>query len=288
MTSPELSRPRVALTGARGVLGRTLQHACPDIDWLEYAGRVEDVEAVQAWLAASGRVDAVVHLAALVPTHLVEDDPPRAIRTNVGGTANVLEAVRYSAAPRPWTFVASTSHVYASSERPLREDSPIAPVSLYGLTKLQAESWVTAYQARFGLDVCVGRVFSYTSRWQTASYFMPALARRIAQAGRGAELDVRGLLGTRDFLTADHVSTAIRVLLDRRATGIYNIGCGLPTRLLDIATALRDRLGRSDLRFVSLAELTSHLTADVSKLRQLGITLTCTIEELVDEVLAGM
>jgi len=288
MTSPDRPRRRVGLTGARGVLGRSLQAFNPDIEWVPFGGDVRLASDVRAWLDQSQPLDAVFHLAALVPTHLVEADPPNAVRVNVEGTCNVLEAVRAMAVPlRPWMFVSSTSHVYASNDRPLAEDSPLSPVSLYGLTKLQAETWALTYGRTFGLPVCVGRIFSYTSRWQAASYFIPALVRRIADAPRNSALEIPGLLGSRDFLSTRQVSTAIMALFDRRATGVFNIGSGTPQRLLDIATRLTERLGRGDVRIVPLDKGTNHLTADVTKLRNAGVLLESKLDELLDEVLAA-
>jgi nucleoside-diphosphate-sugar epimerase len=231
MTSPDGPRRRVGLTGARGVLGRSLQEFRPDIEWVPFGGDIRKESDVRAWMEHSLPLDAVVHLAALVPIHLVDADPPNAVRINVEGTCNVLEALRTGIEPeaRPWTFVASTSHVYASSDRPLSESSPVGPLTLYGLTKLQAENWASAYENTFAMRVCIGRIFSYTSRWQALSYFVPALVRKISEAPPDGVLEIPGLLGSRDFLTTRQVTTAIMALFDQRATGIFNIGSAAHT-----------------------------------------------------------
>jgi len=54
------------------------------------------------------RVDAVVHLAALIPP-FSESDPDRALAVNVGGTENVQRAVRTSARPPLLVFSSSIS-----------------------------------------------------------------------------------------------------------------------------------------------------------------------------------
>jgi len=280
---------RVGITGARGVLGRSLQAHCTGIEWAPFPGDVRCPDEIKSWLRSSQPLDAIFHLAALVPTHLVDSDPPQALRINVEGTCNVLQAIRTSseASSRPWVFLSSSSHVYASSNQPLAEDSPAAPVTLYGLTKLQAEHWALAFWNKFDLPVCVGRIFSYTSRWQANSYFIPSLINRITEAPLNATLEIPGLLGSRDFLTTKLISQAIQRLFECRATGVVNIASGTPLRLLDIATELQRRLARPDIKIVPLDAGTHHLNADVKKLAGLGIRLPLTLDELLDDVLAA-
>jgi len=132
--------PSIGITGADGVLGRALCEGLPQVRWYPFQGDIRDPGAVGAWLAGAGPLDAVFHLAAIVPTTAVEDAPDEAFRVNVGGTFAVLEAVRRAGWPTaPWICVVSSSHVYRSSDAPLREDSPLEPISLYGKTKCDAE-----------------------------------------------------------------------------------------------------------------------------------------------------
>jgi nucleoside-diphosphate-sugar epimerase len=62
-------------------------------------------------------LDGIFHFAAMVPTIEVDKDPLKAMRVNALGTLNLLEIcrLRFSKENCPWIFVASTSHVYASS-----------------------------------------------------------------------------------------------------------------------------------------------------------------------------
>jgi|GEM_PF-311687 len=279
--------PRIGLTGSHGVLGRSLRQYCTSFEWFPFPGDIRQLSEIQSWLESAGQLDAVFHLAAMVPTQRVEESPPQALRTNVEGTCNLLEAVRTktAATARPWLFISSSSHIYASNNQLLREDSPVAPVTLYGLTKHQAEQWALAYQTAFKLPVCIGRIFSYTSRWQPPSYFIPSLIGRISQSLPNAVLKIPGLHGSRDFVTTKQISQAVQVLFEKRATGIFNIGSGKCYPLLDIAHAIQRRLGRMDVQIIALDTGTTHLVADVSKLAQTGLVLASQLDELLDEVL---
>ena len=73
-------RERIGLTGARGVLGRSLQRDCPEVDWVLFPGDIRELSAVKNWLTETRPLDGIIHLAAIVPTVKVEANPAEAIR----------------------------------------------------------------------------------------------------------------------------------------------------------------------------------------------------------------
>lgn len=273
---------RIAITGATGVLGRAMTSHVRDVEWLPFAGDVRDLGTVRAWIEGA-RPDAVLHLAAIVPVKRVEQSPHDAFAVNAGGTLNVVDAVR-TIAPHAWLFVASTSHVYAPSAKPLAENANLDPISLYGATKLQAEQIALAYARHYALPVCVGRVFSFSSPAQSVDYFVPATVARIRSAAHGDALAIHGGRQLRDFLTTERIAAAVEVLLAQRATGVYNIASGVGTTLVDIAGQLAAKLGRDDLRITAAGDAAGALVADVSKLTALGWSPGNAVERLVNEM----
>jgi nucleoside-diphosphate-sugar epimerase len=302
------SRPdRIALTGATGVLGRALQREWTGVEWLPFRGDIRDRDAVRDWIAASAPFDALFHFAAIVPTARVEADPAEAVAVNVGGTINVLEALRpvilseegpggrerrtstdqnhgemfHAPSQTPWLCVLSTSHVYPSSNTPIAESATPNPLSLYGLTKLQSEQWALAS----GLDVCIARLFSYSDPAQPASYFIPATIARIEAAPPGGTLEVRGATDTRDFLTTSDIASALATLRTQHATGIFNVASGEGVRVADVIARLTQLLGRDDLTLQPLPnDPPTHLVADIGKLRALGWTPASGWQELLADV----
>jgi nucleoside-diphosphate-sugar epimerase len=276
---------RLGATGLSGVLGRALRAWLKDVEWASFEGDVCDPAAVAAWYTKAGPLDGLFHLAAVVPLREVEANPPRAVRVNVEGTCAVLDAVAKAEAARPWVFLASTSHVYASSAEPLAETSAVGPANMYGRTKLQAEEWAEFYARRHRLKLCVGRIFSYSTPEQPESYFIPAIIKKLSKAPRGARLEISGINGTRDFLSPELICEAFEAFFRKRAVGTYNIGMGSAVKLLDIVEAVRARLGREDLIIVPQDEGTVHLRADVSKLRGLGVTLRFDLAALIERMI---
>src|SRR3954452_9480634 len=95
-------------------------------------GSVTNAEHVAAEL---GQHDAVVHLAGLVGFPLCDLDPLRAEAVNVGGTRNVVAALR----PGQPLVYASTGSVYGRVDDICDEDQAPRPLTRYGRTKLEGE-----------------------------------------------------------------------------------------------------------------------------------------------------
>lgn len=255
--------PRIGLTGATGVLGRGVQQWWPSAECRPFTGDIRDAAAVRQWLDEAGPLDAVLHFAAIVPVAKVESDPHAAFDVNVRGTWNLMIALRDR---DPWTFCASSSHVYA-------------PTSLYGITKMLAERTATALR-----PVCVGRIFSFSASSQDETYLLPSLARRIRAAERNSTLEVRGGHNVRDFLTTRAIVSAIRVLYERRWTGTVDIGSGQGITVLDVARRLAARMNREDLEIITRDDERTSLVADRSALRALGWSEGDVLDDLLKEI----
>jgi dTDP-4-dehydrorhamnose reductase len=135
---------RVALTGAGGMLGREVRRAAAArgqalVAWDRAALDVTDADAVRRALSAAN-ADAVIHGAAWTDVDGCEGDPPRAMRVNGDGTANVARACAECGAK---LVMVSTDYVFAGDRRePWAEDDAPAPISAYGRSKLAGEEAV--------------------------------------------------------------------------------------------------------------------------------------------------
>jgi len=84
-------------------------------------------------------MDAIVHLAAIVGYPACKKEPQAAQATNVEGTRTLLAARR----PDQRFVFASTGSIYGSiPDYVCNEDTPLAPITLYGATKATAEDLV--------------------------------------------------------------------------------------------------------------------------------------------------
>jgi len=129
---------RVLVTGGGGQLGREFalllgsDAAAPGRDELDVA----DAAAVERAVDLH-RPDLVLHTAAWTDVDGAESDPEGARRANEDGSRNVARAARACGAA---LVGFSTDYVFAGDDPAgYDEDSPVAPRSVYGATKLAGE-----------------------------------------------------------------------------------------------------------------------------------------------------
>jgi len=111
------------------------------------AGDITDETAFERAVVDNG-ITNVVHLAALqVP--FVRANPILGSRVNVVGTGIVLETIRRHASQVNGLVYASSIAVYGPASMyppgPLAHDAPLAPATLYGVTKVANEEWARIY-----------------------------------------------------------------------------------------------------------------------------------------------
>ena len=130
--------------------------AAPGLSWVRCD--LADPGAV-ARLADENAVDACVHAAAISNEAYARPQPLAAIHSNVGATANLLDAARRHGWRR--FIVLSTGSVFqrlADVTRPILEDAVPTPVDIYATTKHCAEQLTRMYRAVFGLEAAAVRI----------------------------------------------------------------------------------------------------------------------------------
>ncbi len=133
--------PRVALTGAGGMLGTEIARAAaargiPLAAWDRAACDVTDAGAVLR-AVRTARPGVVIHAAAWTDVDGCEADPDRAFLVNATGTANVAAACRAAGAR---LVTVSTDYVFdGAADEGYAEDDRPDPISVYGWSKLMAE-----------------------------------------------------------------------------------------------------------------------------------------------------
>src|SRR5262245_1311942 len=116
--------------GAQPIMGLAMN---PDLRLIK--GDVRDAATIARVVP---EYDWVFHLAAIVGYPACAADPSRATTTNVDGTRNVVKALG-----RGQRLVfASTGSTYGKVEGVATEQTPIAPLTLYGQNKRDAEQLI--------------------------------------------------------------------------------------------------------------------------------------------------
>lgn len=203
-------------------------------EFVPFEGDVLDADVLRR---AVRDASAVIHLAAESSVASSWEDPLRAWRVNVDGTANVLDAVR-AEHPAARVLVASTCEVYGRAGRiPTPEDEPVRPLSPYAATKAAAELACSVS----GLDVVVARPSNHEGPGRDERFAVGSWARQIAhlETEGGGTLLVGDLTAERDIVDVRDVCRAYRLLLDRSVPGgTYNVGSGRTVTMAHVVELL--------------------------------------------------
>ncbi len=192
--------------------------------------------------------DYVFHLAALASVPASFGDPPAAVRVNVLGTANLLEAFR---AQPPGKFIQiSSADVYGTvrpDETPLREARTLRPSSPYAASKAAAETICLQYWRTFALPVVILRPFNHTGPGQGPGFAPSDFARAIARIEKGADeprLAVGNLDSERDYSDVRDMVRAYAAAARLGEAGeVYNVSSGRAVRISEVLETLLSGAG---------------------------------------------
>jgi GDP-4-dehydro-6-deoxy-D-mannose reductase len=161
---------------AAGLSRRSAGGAKADWTAVDLLDRAAVLEAISA-----ARPSVIYHCAGLADLQDAWRAPARALRANVLGTHNLIEAAR-DAGLSCGVLVTGSAEIYRPSLETISEDDPIGPTSPYGVSKLAQE--MTAADA--ALPAWLVRPFKHAGPRQSSAYVTSAFAQQIAdiEAGR--------------------------------------------------------------------------------------------------------
>jgi UDP-glucuronate 4-epimerase len=203
-------------------------------------GDIRDAAAVDR-LFAGGKIQAVVHLAALAGVRRSLEQPATYADVNVKGTGVILEsAVKHGV---PHVVFASSSSVYGEREDgPFREtDSVERPISPYAATKRAGELLAHAIHHTAGISITCARIFTAYGPRQRPDLAIRKFSERML---RGEKIPIFGDgHSLRDFTYIDDLIDGLARAMDRElGFAILNLGAGRQVSILEFVRILEREL----------------------------------------------
>jgi UDP-glucose 4-epimerase len=243
------------VTGGAGFIGSHLADALLDaghevivVDDLS-SGKRERVDSrarfeerdVRHGLDASG-AEVVFHLAAQADVQTSVARPDHDAAVNVVGTVQVVEAARRAGAQV--VFASTGGAIYGECDGPAAEGSELRPLSPYGIAKLCGEEYVSGWNRIHGAHNVVLRFANVYGPRQSPSLEGGVVSIFLDRLARGDEAVIFGDgLQTRDFVYVGDVVSACLAARGRNG-GVFNIGTGRETSVLDLYRACAQVAGR--------------------------------------------
>ncbi len=275
----------IVITGGAGFIGATTARALADLGHRVVLGdisgltdvgryilgdRVDEIEArhcaVDSWpsvteLISDVRPDVVVHIASITNPVALEKNPFSALRVNVEGTFNVLEASRQFGVGRVIYF-SSIGALPTVQYEPIDAAHPtILPsegpgAGFYGASKLASEAFSLTYHSTFGLDVRIVRpsaVYGFGMNWPI--YIKPMVEASVR--GEAVSFDSGGPF-PRDYTHVSDVASLVVALLDAPddADRVFYAATGEPlVTAAELAGIVRDIVPGAE---ITIADRLSH------------------------------
>lgn len=221
---------------------RNLRQALGSVDLIEL-DICNDADLKSAF-QDSGRVDAIIHLAARAGVRPSILDPQAYIDTNVTGTLNMLEAARNFDVKR-FVFGSSSSVYGTNSKVPFSETDPLVrTISPYATTKLAGEQLCANYAELYGLEVACLRFFTVYGPRQRPDL---AIAQFVHRLNAGQPINRYGLgHSSRDYTYVSDIVDGILASMDLQQLGfeIVNLGGSEPVSLNELISTIEDAVGK--------------------------------------------
>ena len=202
--------------------------------------------------------DAVLHFAALSLVGESVDHPVRYFRVNVGGTLNLLDAMRAAGVDR--LVFSSTAAVYGQPESvPIPETAPTLPTNPYGASKLAVDQAIGFQAAATGLGAVSLRYFNVAGAsgrqgelHDPETHLIPAvLGAALAEGDAvhvfGTDYPTPDGTAVRDYIHVDDLARAHLLALDAvEGPGhrVFNLGNGAGYSVREVIETARQVTGR--------------------------------------------
>ncbi len=288
---------KILVTGGAGFIGSNFIHywlknhpgdQVVNLDVLTYAGHLTNLKDIEknpnykfiqgniidpvAVEHAIENVDIVVHFAAESHVDRSIVDPLIFVKTNVVGTANLLQKALEHKIKRFHHI--STDEVYGQlgpNDPPFTETTEFVPRSPYAASKAGAEHMVMSYFITYGLPVTITNCADNYGPFHDPEKLIPRFITNLLE-GKKVPLMGKGE-NIREWLYVEDHCRAIDFVLDKGQVGERYLISGTEKTNLDVTLEIMANLGKDESSIEYVEHRLGHdfrYAIDDSKLRKLG------------------
>jgi len=265
---------RVLITGITGMVGSHLaDYLLKNTDWKIYGltrwnDSLENIEHLVEEINKKERIELVYgdlndlaslnvavnkskpnyvfHLAAQSYPQTSFDSPIETLQTNILGTTNLLEALRYSNYKNAIIHVCASSEVFGrvpKEKLPINEECSFHPASPYAISKVGTDLVGRYYAEAYGMTIMTTRMFTHTGPRRGDVFSESTFAKQIAMIEAGLQepkIYVGNLESLRTYADVRDAVNAYYMLVTINPTSgeYYNIGGTYTCKISDMLNYL--------------------------------------------------
>jgi UDP-glucose 4-epimerase len=179
----------------------------------------------------------VVHLAAQADVRVSVDRPAHDADVNVVGTVRILEAARTHGAQV--VFASTGGAIYGECDGPAPETAERGPLAPYGTSKLCGEEYLATWNRLYGTRHVSLRFANVYGPRQVPHGEAGVVAIFMGLLSEGGTPTIYGDGSqTRDYTFVADVARAVVAAIGNEG-GVYNVGTGLETSVLELYAAIQ-------------------------------------------------
>lgn len=204
------------------------------------------------------KADFIFHLAAQTYVPKSWENPYDFYKTNILGTANILEYCRKSGAK----LIYVSAYVYGKpDELPIDENHILNPANPYMHSKILAESLCEFYHKNYNVGITIIRPFNIYGPSQSNSFLMPTIINQVLSCKD--TIEVFDLEPKRDYLYIDDLIDALEktISLDNDFMR-FNIGYGKSFSVKEIIDTIQD-IAKTNKKIITKNQLRKNEIPDV-------------------------
>ena len=222
--------------------------------------------------------DEVYHLGAQSYVGYSFEDEYSTFNINLNGTHYLLSAMKEFASSKVKFYFAASSEMFGKvKEIPQNEETPFAPRSSYGISKVTGYYLTRNYREAYKLNASNGIMFNHESPRRGFEFVTRKISYGVARIKKGLQKKIKlgNIKSKRDWGHAKDYVDAMWLMLQQDKPGDYVIGTGKEHTVEDFAKKAFNHVGLNykdhivvDKRLVRPAEVDT-LLADYSKAKKI-------------------
>lgn len=257
---------------------RNIQGVISHPNYSLYVGDIRDKRILSQIAEEQGKIDMIVHLAAMAGVRNSLKDPIEYVDVDIAGTVNMLEFAKEMGVEK-FIFASSSSVYGKNSKIPFSEDDPLeGQVSPYATAKRAGELYCKTYSELYGINIVVLRFFTVYGPRQRPEMAIHLFMRNILE---GKPIPVFGDgESARDYTYIDDIIDGVckAILYNDSNFEVFNLGNSKTVKLKTLIQIIEKITGKKamvEYRSMQLGDM--YITcANITKVQKKLQWVPCT------------